>query len=153
MANLEREVQNLRAQLLVLRARLDRGFSPETGVSGTAGETSSAGNCAAAALIVQAFLRGELVSANVAGQSHWFNRIQLGPDTLDVDLTADQFGLSRVEIATLGTLHHGTRVRSSSDVARETVSRAQRLAVRSGLSADVRRLLSSGPSNPAGCSI
>lgn len=124
----------LRKLVAALRAQLDAAFRPDTAINGTAGVTRSTGHCAAVAAIVAEVLGAALVSAWVADASHWFNRITVGLETLDLDLTGDQFGYSPVRTAKAGTLFEGTRLRSPGELNRETLERARRLAERAGLS-------------------
>lgn len=111
------------------RARLDKAFSPETAVPGTASAIPSAGHCAAVAVLFRESFGGEFVSTRIDGQSHWFNR--LGP--VDIDLTGDQFGRPAVQVADAGTLYPETRVRDTKDVNNETIERARRLNARAAL--------------------
>lgn len=52
------------------------------------GERPSLGQCAVTALVVQDYLGGELLRAEVEGVSHYWNRL---PDGTEIDLTRDQF--------------------------------------------------------------
>jgi len=81
-----------------------------------------------------------LVSAKVSGYSHWFNRVRVSGEDVDLDLTGDQFGFEAIQVAQAGELYPGTRVRSSLDLNIETLSRARVLAARSGFP-DVARAL------------
>jgi hypothetical protein len=131
------------AQLKRLRAVLEPAFSPETASPRTsaAGRPPSAGHCAAVAAIVWQRLGGELVSAKVQGESHWFNRLGIGGRVIDVDLTGDQFGLLAVRVGDPGRLHPGTRPRTSAELRDETIRRAIVLARRAGLDDTAERLL------------
>src|SRR5262245_56888799 len=91
-------MDRLRATLLKLRAKIEQGFSPDTALNGLQSDVPSAGHCAAAAAIVWKTLGGSLVSTNIYGFSHWFNRVQIDNHTLDLDLTGDQFGYSAIQI-------------------------------------------------------
>lgn len=71
---------------------------------------------------------GELVSSNVKGYSHWFNRI----DGYDIDLTGDQFGMPAVQMREAETLHSHSRIRTLSDVNTETWERTLLLSERLG---------------------
>lgn len=117
----------------LMRRHLDRAFNPDTAAPGTPGGAPSAGHCAAVASIVQSIFGGEMVSATVMGQSHWFNRVTVGAESFDVDLTGDQFGLPEVRIDEADGLHPGTRVRSHDDLKQETRDRARRLYERMGI--------------------
>lgn len=123
-----------------LRDQLERSFSPDTAASGFSGTAPSTGHCAAVSTIVNQVMGGELISAKVAGLSHWFNRVQVGGQDMDVDLTGDQFGFDAVQMAAVGELYPGTRVRPFADLNAETISRAILLAERSGLAAIARSL-------------
>lgn len=121
------------AQLQQLRGRLARVFSPDTAVPGTVASVPSAGHCAAVAAVVKAELGGELISTLVNGQSHWFNRLNHGTVTFDVDLTGDQFGFDEVRLAPAGKLFSPARLRSPEHLNKETLERARILAERTGL--------------------
>jgi len=116
-----------------LRDRLERGFAPDTAASGFTGTSRSTGHCAAVSTIVNQVLGGSLVSAKVAGLSHWFNRVRVRGEDVDLDLTGDQFGFDAIQIAKAGELYPVTRVRPFLDLNTETLSRARVLAARSGL--------------------
>jgi len=126
------ETEFLKA-LRVLRDRLERGFAPDTAASGFSGTSPSTGHCAAVSTIVNEVLGGRLVSARVSGLSHWFNRVRVGRDDVDLDLTGDQFGFDAIQVAKAGALYPGTRVRTFLDLNTETLARARVLAGRSGL--------------------
>ncbi len=114
--------------------------------------SGSAGHCAAVAVLFQKRFGGNLVSAKVNGQSHWFNRVgdvQGGESGWDIDLTGDQFIGERttedqsedryyirsfLEIDEAGKLWDNTRVRDIVEINQETLDRAKLLAERSGLS-------------------
>jgi hypothetical protein len=114
-------------KLIEFRKMLDPIFSPDTAVPGSKTDPPSSGHCAAVALVTQACFGGQLVSAMVKGQSHWFNRI----DGVDVDLTGDQFGRPPVQMGT--DLYPKTRVREKHEVRRETMVRAFKLAAKAGI--------------------
>jgi hypothetical protein len=128
-----KDKSQLRNAVRHLRKSLDEGFAPDTASPGFPGHTPSSGHCAAAALIANQVLGGQLVSARVKGKSHWFNRFPLEEGALDVDITGDQFDLPRIQIEVAGELFPGTRVRSIDQVHAETIERAIVLAKRSGL--------------------
>jgi len=137
-----RSVERL-AELEQLRVILEAAFSPETASpdTATAGRPPSAGQCAAVSAIVWDRFDGELVSAAVQGQSHWFNRLNIGGHVMDVDLTGDQFGLQAVRYGEPGSLCPATRTRTPHELREETVRRAIRLAEKAGLQDSQRRLL------------
>jgi len=127
------DVDRLRTELLELRARLDKSFSPDTAWNGQQSDVPSSGHCAAATAIVWETLGGSLVSANVHGISHWFNRVRIDDQLLDLDLTGDQFGYPAVQIKPAKELYPQTRERSPSELNDETLRRAILLARRASL--------------------
>jgi hypothetical protein len=90
----------------------------------------STGHCAVTAMLVRELFGGEYVSAIVAGSSHWFNRISVLGIEYDVDITGDQFGLKRVQVALANRLYEGTRVRLAEQLNTETIARFERLVWR-----------------------
>jgi len=126
-------VDRLRTDLLNLRARLEKGFLPDTAWNGLQSDVPSTGHCAAAAAIVWETLGGSLVSAIVNDISHWFNRVQVDNQFLDLDLTGDQFGYPAVQIRPAEELYPHTRERSPSELNDETLRRAILLARRASL--------------------
>jgi hypothetical protein len=132
------------AELERLRKVLEVAFSPETAAPGTptGGGPPSRGHCAAVSAIVWGRFGGEIVSAKVQGQSHWFNRLKINGRQVDVDLTGDQFGLPPVRFGEPGTLCPGTRTRLPRELREETLRRAIRLAERAGLKDTQSRSLS-----------
>jgi hypothetical protein len=116
-----------------IRSVLDGAFAADTANPGTVPSVPSAGHCAAVAAILYARYGGHLVSANVEGESHWFNRLPTYSGPMDIDLTADQFGRSRVNFSTAKKLYPRSRQRQADDLLPETVSRAQLLAERAGI--------------------
>jgi hypothetical protein len=128
------DVDRLRAELSELRARLEESFSPETALNGQQSNVPSTGHCAAAAAIVWKTLGGSLVSTSIKGMSHWFNRIQVDDQLLDLDLTGDQFGYPAIQIKPAEELYPYTRKRSPDELNDETLHRAALLARRAGLS-------------------
>ncbi len=125
-------IDELRARLAAIRRVLEPAFGPDTALGGVRGNAASTGHCAAVAAVVQKALGGSLVSAIVRGQSHWFNRFDVGADQIDADITGDQFGFPVVQIAPKGALFQGTRSRSSLEINKETLHRSRVLAQRSG---------------------
>lgn len=126
-------MDRLKTALLELCAQLDKGFSPDTALNHTQSNVPSAGHCAAVAAIVWKTLGGSLVSANVNGTSHWFNRVQIGDQLIDFDLTGDQFGYSTVQLKPAEELYPHTRERSPVELDDETLHRTVLLARRVGL--------------------
>jgi len=116
-----------------LRRRLNVAFSPDTASWGMQGKVPSAGHCVVASVIVQTTFGGDLASAIVEGNSHWFNRIRFGDQMFDVDLTGDQFGLAPILIADANRLYSGAKIRRTNDLSSETLRRAALLARRAGL--------------------
>ncbi len=131
------------SELERLRVTLEAAFSPETAAPGTetAGRPPSVGQCAVVSIIVRDRFGGEFVSTTVQGQSHWFNRLNIGGRVIDVDLTGDQFGLQAVRFGEPGGLWPGTRTRTPHELREETVRRAIRLAEKAGLQDTQDRLL------------
>ena len=127
-------MDRLRAELLELRAKLEKNFSPDTALNGLQSAVPSAGHCAAAAAIVWERLGGSLVSTSIKGMSHWFNRIQVDDQLLDLDITGDQFGYPAVQIKPAEELYPHTRKCSPDELNDETLHRAALLARRAGLS-------------------
>jgi len=127
-------MDRLRAELLELRARLDKSFSPDTALNGLPSDVPSTGHCAAAAAIVWKTLGGSLVSTSLNGMSHWFNRVQADDQLLDFDITGDQFGYPAVQIKPAEELYPHTHERSPDELNDETLQRATLLARRAGLS-------------------
>lgn len=122
------------SKLAQLRVRIEPFFRSDTAAPGTDSPILSAGHCAAVSAIVQAELGGDFVSAIVEGQSHWFNRLEVGRHLCDVDLTGDQFiGHEPVRIVPVGELYGPTRARAAEQLNDETLRRALLLAKRAGL--------------------
>jgi hypothetical protein len=126
-------MDRLQTTLLKLRARLEQSFSRDTALDSQQSDVPSAGHCAAAAAIVWEMLGGSLVSANIKGFSHWFNRVQIDNHALDLDLTGDQFGYPAIQIKPAEELYPCTRERSPEELNDETLYRAALLARRAGL--------------------
>lgn len=103
-------------QLRQLRSVLDNLFTPETASPGTTSKIPSAGHCAVVSLLIRSLFEGDLVSAKVAGVSHWYNCIREG---LYVDLTGDQFGFPKIQISN-NPIYPGTRKRDLAEVSTET---------------------------------
>ena len=126
-------IEELRNRIASIRSALEPAFASDTALDQMSGPVPSAGHCAAVAVLVNDLLGGMLVSALVNGQSHWFNRLQVGNGVLDVDVTGDQFGLEPIRVGPLGSLYEHTRVRSREEVHEETFARAVKLGIRAGL--------------------
>lgn len=130
-------ILDLRRAIEGIRQRLEPAFGPETAlIEPRKDSPPSSGHCAAVASIVQALFGGQLVSAKVEVQSHWFNRIDLGEGVFDVDITGDQFGLPPVQVAKRGDLYDRSRVRKPEELNLDTRRRAAVLAARAGLIAN-----------------
>jgi hypothetical protein len=125
--------QELLALLKELRVQLEREFRPDTAAPGFESGGPAAGQCAAVATIVNHLFGGELVSAIVQGQSHWFNQIRVGDARVEIDLTGDQFGRPPLQMAKLWSLYPETKARNFSELKAETLSRAAVLAARAQL--------------------
>jgi len=129
------ELRKLEETLADLRARLERAFNRDTAAPGFAGHAQSTGHCAAVSVIVSKLLGAAMVSTKIHGQSHWFNRIEVGAEQYDLDLTGDQYGFPPVQYACAEKLYPTTRVRSREDVNADTLRRARLLATRAGFTA------------------
>lgn len=71
-----------------LFAALRRAWARDTSTdSEWSGQCPSRGQCAVTALVVQDYLGGRLLRADVEGISHYWNRVA----NTDIDLTRDQF--------------------------------------------------------------
>ena len=116
-----------------IRREVEPHFRTDTAAQGFRGSTPSTGHCAAVSVLMQARLGGEFVSAIVENGSHWFNRFDTADGSIDIDVTADQFGREPVVTATAGQLYDGTRVRTNQELNVETLQRALLLARRSGM--------------------
>jgi len=115
-----------------LRLRLEPAFGPETS-SDDSTTTPSSGHCAAVSAIVYAQYGGAFVSAKVHNHSHWFNRLRVGGQWIDVDITGDQFGRPSVQAGPQGSLYEGSRLRQPSELNDETRRRAATLAEKAGI--------------------
>ena len=127
------DLNHLREVLGTIRKALEPAFTGDTALDQISGPIPSAGHCAAVAVLIRELLGGVFVSATVKGQSHWFNRLPVGSDVVDVDVTGDQFGLEPVRISPPGELYEASRVRALSEVHDETFARAEKLRRRAGL--------------------
>ena len=126
------ELGKLQQTLADLRGRLEQAFSLDTAAPGFAGYAQSAGHCAAVSVIVSKLLGAAMVSTKIQGQSHWFNRITIGTEQYDLDITGDQYGFPPVQCARAEKLYPATKVRSQEEVNAETLQRARLLATRAG---------------------
>lgn len=81
-----------------------------------------------------------MVSTKINGLSHWFNRLTVSGQDLDVDLTGDQFGHPPLQVAPAGSLYPATLIRSELDVKEETLTRARRLALRAEMIGAARKI-------------
>lgn len=123
-----------------LRTKLEKVFAPDTAASGFAPGAPSSGHCAVVSVVVYDLANSSLVSADMLGVSHWFNRVRIGDQEVDVDITGDQFDLPKLQIAEADRLYPAARVRHFDDLTTETLERALILAGRLGLGATGRRL-------------
>jgi len=117
------------------RCEFDKVFSKETAVPrintqielGAIKDTKSAGHCAVVAAFLHNHLGGDLVSSTFVRESskgpisvsHWFNFI----GSKYVDLTADQFGETRIKIWDPEVIN--IRVRKRAELNRETLQRLE----------------------------
>lgn len=111
------------------RKELENIWSQETALPGTTGGIPSAGQCAASSVVIQKYMGGKLASTNINGISHWFN-ILISDAEYDVDLTGDQFGYPKIQVAARGTLYPNAKERYLSDVNPETMKRVDILVQR-----------------------
>ncbi|WP_455749471.1 YunG family protein [Paraburkholderia caribensis] len=130
----------LERECLVLRAQLETKFASDTAYRGVSGSQASTGHCGAVSTIVHVQYGGSLVSTTVDGISHWFNRLDVDGQMLDVDLTGDQFGRRPVQVGIGGSLYPKTIVRRPDEIDTETRSRATTLAKRAGLTDTAQRV-------------
>ena len=125
--------RNTKVQVQNLRKCLEPVFTSDTGRHSEEVVIPSTGHCAAVALIANIMFKGQLISATVQKESHWFNRIEIDGLWYDVDLTGDQFGFPPVQIKTAQRLYGKSKVRSWKEVTWETAVRAYILAERADL--------------------
>jgi hypothetical protein len=129
---------DLEKSLHSVREALQKVFSSDTSFPGTAYICPSAGQCAAVAAIIYKEFGGNLVSAKVGNESHWFNRIPIRDKWFDIDLTGDQFGRPPIQVVVAGTLYPRTKLRHPDELNQETLERSLTLARRARLSNDGR---------------
>jgi len=100
-------IKDYRERLRLLRGEMNMIFSPDTAARGYAKPSCpSAGHCAVVALYLRHYLTsaekntvGDVVRCKVDGVSHWYNTFLGGDAFFYVDLTGDQFGRPKVQIA------------------------------------------------------
>lgn len=126
-------VENLEAEARQLVELVRKHFSKDTALPGSKSEPPSSGHCAAAAIVLHFVLGGDLVSAKVGGESHWYNRFHTDQEPIEVDATADQFDRDAEWISRGLARYAGTRVRQLREANEETLARARLLAQRAGL--------------------
>jgi hypothetical protein len=102
-------------EFIVIRNRLERGFRP-----------SSAGYCAATAIILNVLYGASFYSTYIDGVSHWVSRL----DGFDIDLTGDQFGFDKIQIVKAGYLYPNLQKREKYHIRKDTAYKAYDLAVR-----------------------
>ena len=117
--------ETLTATLKVLRRQIQVAFLADTAApgSGWVDTMPSTGHCAIVAMLMRRMFGGEFVSAMPGGISHWFNRIELLGTSIDIDITGDQFGRPRVQVAPAGELYTGTRGRLEAHINEDTIRR------------------------------
>jgi hypothetical protein len=125
-------VETLKTELVKIRVRLEKNFSSDTALNGLQSIIPSTGHCASVAAIVWKTFGGLLMSANINGVSHWFNRIQIDDQLVDFDLTGDQFGYPMVQMEPAGKLYSNAWRRSPEELNDDTLRRAVLLARRAG---------------------
>lgn len=129
--------------LTALRSILEQAYPTQPSGSNI---PRSTGQCAVSALIVQVQFGGELTSARVCDESHWFNRIVQGDTVFDVDVTGDQFGLPAIQCRPRDALYTPSQRRKLLDVTPETFARAIALARCCGLAGATSALLTAARS-------
>jgi hypothetical protein len=129
---------DLEKSLHSVREALQKAFGSDTSFPGTAYTCPSAGQCAAVAAIVYKEFGGNLVSAKVGNESHWFNRIPIRDKWFDIDLTGDQFGRPPIQVTMAGNLYPRTKLRRPDELNQETLERSFTLAQQAGLRNDGR---------------
>jgi hypothetical protein len=123
-------MKDIKAELELLRSKLDLAFCKETKNNPDNDITPSAGHCAAVSIIINKKYGGDMVSCIINGESHWFNRIMVGEELKDIDLTGDQFGYPAVQIEVAGELYKGSRVRRWEELTEGTIKRSELLSSR-----------------------
>ncbi|MEM3097472.1 MAG: hypothetical protein QXU32_01965 [Nitrososphaerales archaeon] len=127
--------QNIIDGLYSLRSLLETAFYPETSCqnAGVYNKCSSIGQYVAVAVIVYDRFGGKFVNTTAPGQSHWFNRLNINGEVMDVDLIDDQFGLPAIRFGNPGNLWPNTRRINMNELHHETIQRAILLAMKAGL--------------------
>lgn len=87
-------VSNLRKELNTIRKAMDNVFSCDTAFGTCNNNSMSSGHCMLSALIIQDMYGGKIISGQVSGIPHYWNRMC----HMDVDLTGDQFKKPKVQI-------------------------------------------------------
>lgn len=125
-------IYTARHLLVSLRSDLDYVFAADTSAiqEQWTTRTPSAGHCAVVAILVRYLFGGDFVSTTIDGASHWFSRVPLEGIGHDMDVTGDQFGRPRIQIALMGGLYETARVRSIDDVNAGTWERYRTLTKR-----------------------
>lgn len=120
--------------LIPLRRMFESGFAPDTAATGYYQQNvPSAGHCSPVAAIIYEMFGGQLMRAQVQHCIHWFNRLPIGHDQFDVDLTGDQFGFEPVQVEPAGELYEDATPIRFSTVSELFTPKAVLLAKRSGL--------------------
>jgi hypothetical protein len=122
--------ETLTTMLVALRDRMERAFAEDTAGGMWNPLVPSAGHCALASIVVRGLFDGYFISARPGGVSHWFNRVPVAGEWFDVDVTGDQFGRPRVQVAGVDELFRDCRARSIDDLNRETWQRYERFVAR-----------------------
>lgn len=125
-------IEVLTATFKTMRRMVQVAFLADTAApnSGWVATMPSTGHCAIVAMLVQRTFGGEYVSASPGGVSHWFNRLHILDAYYDVDITGDQFGRPRVQVADAGTLYTGTIARLETHINEDTARRFELFASR-----------------------
>lgn len=110
-----------------VRTMIEPHFSEETSQPGSwMSKIPSSGHCVVASMVLYVYLgaRANFVSKEVNGMSHWWIRCKEPYAGAEIDITADQFGESKIQISTstLG-LRPGAKIRTVHEIDFETKGR------------------------------
>lgn len=92
LVNNDDKKERLTRQLTVLKNMLV--FAANTSYDPSEYKSGSKGHCAVCAVIVNYIWGGDVVSATIKGESHWFNKI----GNMYCDITGDQFGYPSIQV-------------------------------------------------------
>lgn len=113
----------------ILRQLFNPVFGADTACEYKEYTSGSRGHCACVALIYWNIYGGDMASTIINNESHWYNKIIQNGQSLDVDLTLDQYdGTKQVHIAPL--LHPIFKIRSVSEINSKTAQRSLLLFIK-----------------------